>query len=213
MAPLIIQITKPEDAGAAVAQAAQVILSGGLVAVPTESFYGLAADAMNPSALKRLLKVKRIIAPHPILTLIPSVKILGRYTRRVPPLAEILMQAFWPGGLTLVLEASEDVPSLLTAGTGRIGVRLSSHPLAAGLAQAAGVPITGTSANVTGEPPCISADDVVAFLGEEMDLVLDGGKTEGGKGSTVLDVAADPPKMLREGMIGRDQLRRFLPGL
>jgi len=213
MPPTILQVSETEDVEALLARAARVVLSGGVVAVPTESFYGLAVNAMDGQALEQLLKVKKIRDQHPILTLIPSKEVLERYVLRVSHVAEVLMQAFWPGGLTLVLEASDELPSLLTAGTRKIGVRLSSHPLATGLARAAGMPITGTSANVTGEPPCLRAEEVLEFLGGGVDLILDGGGTEGGKGSTVLDVTVHPPLILREGIIGRDQLLPFIPGL
>jgi L-threonylcarbamoyladenylate synthase len=213
MPPLIIRIEETGEAEPALARAAEVILSGGLVAVPTESFYGLAANALDEAAVQRLLLVKQIRENHPILTLIPSREALPPYVRSIPPLAETLMRVFWPGGLTLVLHASAVVPSVLTAGTGKIGVRLSSHPTAVGLARRVGLPITGTSANVTGSPPCVRAEDVLASLGEEVDLILDAGRTGGGKGSTVLDITVDPPRILREGMVSVDQLRPFLPGL
>lgn len=213
MPPLIIRIDPSEDAEAALTRAAEVILSGGIVAVPTESFYGLAVNALDKAAIRRLLAVKQIREKHPILTLIPSREALPTYVLSIPPPAATLMQAFWPGGLTLVFHASAIVPSLLTAGTGKIGVRLSSHPIAAGVARRVGLPITGTSANVTGEPPCVQAVEVLASLGERVDLILDAGKTEGGKGSTVLDVTTDPPRLVREGMVGRERLTSFVPGI
>jgi L-threonylcarbamoyladenylate synthase len=210
MSPSILRFSETKDVDALLARAVQVILTGGVVAVPTESFYGLAVNALDRQGLQRLLQVKQIRENHPILTLIPCKEILKRFVLRIPPLAEALMQAFWPGGLTLVMEASEEIPPLLTAGTGKIGVRLSSHPLATGLARAVGTPITGTSANVTGKPPCVTAEEVHSSMGEGVDLILDGGRTEGGKGSTVLDVTVDPPRILREGMILRHELARFL---
>ncbi|MEW6668982.1 MAG: L-threonylcarbamoyladenylate synthase [Thermodesulfobacteriota bacterium] len=211
--PLVISVERAENAGAAITRAAEVILSGGIVAVPTESFYGLAVNALDEAAVRRLLAVKRIRENHPILTLIPSRDALRKYVLSIPPVADLLMNAFWPGGLTLVFHASAFIPPLLTAGTGKIGVRLSSHPLAAGLARMVGLPITGTSANLTGKPACVSAGEVFTSLGEGVDLILDGGKTEGGKGSTLLDITVDPPRILREGMVGLDQLEKFVPGI
>ena len=116
----------------------------------------------------------------------------------------------WPGGLTLVFEAGPRTPGSLTAGTGKIGVRLSSHPIATGLAQSAGLPITGTSANVSGEPACIKAEEVSRSLGRTVDLILDGGETEGGKGSTILDITVKPPRVLREGMVSREDLKTLI---
>jgi L-threonylcarbamoyladenylate synthase len=194
-------------------EAAAVVLAGGVVAVPTESFYGLAASALNLEALERLFKLKKRREDHPVLILIHSAEVLGKYVARIPPVAHKLIKTFWPGGLTMVFEAGPILPPLLTGGTGKIGVRLSSHHAATELAKAAGVAITGTSANVAGEPPCRSPEEVLKVLGSEVDLILDGGNTAGGKGSTVLDVTAAPPVILREGMVSRGLLEPFFPSI
>jgi L-threonylcarbamoyladenylate synthase len=209
----IIDVTNPDAVAAGLAKAAEVILSGGVVAIPTESFYGLAVNAMDEEAIRRLLSVKRIRESHPILILILTMGTVERLVQGVPPLARRLIDEFWPGGLTLVFHAGERISSLLTGGTGKIGIRLSSHPIASGLAQKAGLPITGTSANPTGEPPCTRAEEVSQALGAEVDVILDGGATEGAVGSTVLDVTVDPPRILREGMVGRARLRPLVGGL
>ena len=120
------------------------------------------------------------------------------------------MDAFWPGGLTLVFEAGPNVSPLLTAGTHKIGIRYSSHPVAVALCRALGSAITGTSANLSGKPACSSAEAVLKAFGHRIDLILDGGKTEGRIGSTVLDVTEDPPKILREGMVSRKRLEKFI---
>jgi L-threonylcarbamoyladenylate synthase len=135
---------------------------------------------------------------------------LDRYVARVPETANKLIDHFWPGGLTLVFEAGPDTPPSLTGGTGRIGVRISSHPIATGLSLNAGLPITGTSANVSGEPAPTRAEQVVDSLRNTVDLILDGGETQGGKGSTILDMTVDPPRILREGMVERDDLEKFM---
>lgn len=210
MSPPAITIDAEKETDMALARAAELVLSGGVVAIPTESFYGLAVNALDERAIRRLLTIKRRREDHPILILIPSVGDLNRYVARVSPLALGLINRFWPGGLTLVFEAGTEISPLLTSGTGKIGIRLSSHPMATGLAKAVGLPITGTSANLTGEPACVSAGEVLHALGQEVDLILDGGKTAGGMGSTILDVTVDPPKILREGMVGRDRLKAFM---
>jgi L-threonylcarbamoyladenylate synthase len=125
----------------------------------------------------------------------------------IPHIAWTLMDAFWPGGLTLVFKAGSGVSPLLTGGGDKIGIRLSSHPIPTELAHAAGIPITGTSANLSGQTPHTEAKDVLLSLGQEIDLLLDGGKTAGGKGSTVLDVTVDPPRVLREGMVSSQKIR------
>jgi L-threonylcarbamoyladenylate synthase len=191
----------PDCPGDAFQKAVEVLKAGGLVAFPTESFYGLAVNIMDPAAIQRLFEVKGRGPDQPILLLLGSLSDLEQYAAQVPPSARPLIRRFWPGGLTLIFEAARDLSPLLTAGTGKIGLRLSSHPLATGLAQAFGKPITGTSANLSGMPALSSAQAVLDSLGDQVDLVLDGGQTSGGLGSTILDMTADPPRILREGLI------------
>jgi len=187
-------------------QAKRVLIRGGLTACPTESFYALAVDARSEAAVRRLFSVKNRDAGRPVLILIPSLESLNDWVRRVPSRASVLIERFWPGGLTLIFEASGRIAPLLTGGTGTIGVRLSSHPIPTALARAVGGPITGTSANPSGRPPCTCAEEVMAYFGERIDLIINGGPTEGGAGSTVLDVTMDPPRIVRHGMIGRKAL-------
>ena len=196
----------------AIQEAAQVIHAGGIVAVPTESFYGLAVHALNEKAIERLFAVKRRRGDNPVLILIPSKQSLSRYVTEVHEKDWKLIERFWPGGLTMVFFANPILPRSLTAGMGKIGVRLSSHPVPTGLARAVGAPVTGTSANRSGQPGCSTAEEVMEAVGEDVDLILDGGRTQGGKGSTVLDVTLDPPRILRQGMVSRDELSPFLHG-
>lgn len=207
---LILDIKQGRGLERGLAQAAEILISGGAVAFPTESFYGLGVNVSDEGAIHRLFDIKKRREDHPVLILIPSREALVQYVTRVPDTAERLMDQFWPGGLTIVLEAGSGVSHLLTADTGKIGVRLSSHPVATGLALAAGLAITGTSANVSGEPPCTDAAGVLKSIGRSVDLILDAGKTMGGKGSTVLDMTVDPPLIVREGMVGRDRLEAFI---
>ena len=194
-------------------EAAKILKSGGLVAYPTESFYGLAADAANETAILRLFHVKKRQAREPVLILIPSIESLKRYAVYVPETADRLMEAFWPGGLTLVFEAAKGVSSLLTAGTGKIGVRLSSHPVAMALVRAMGAAITGTSANISGASPCKTPNGVTRALGKGVDKTLDGGETPGQRPSTVLDMTTLPHSVLREGMISREALSPYCESL
>jgi L-threonylcarbamoyladenylate synthase len=187
-----------------------VILSGGVVAVPTESFYGLAVHALNEKAIERLFAVKKRREDNPLLILIASTETLDACATRVSTRARKLIARFWPGGLTMVFFAKPHLPSSLTAGTGKIGIRLSSHPVPRELARAVGAPITGTSANRSGKPGCSTAEEVMQTVGEDIDLILDGGRTSGGKGSTVLDVTVDPAVVLREGLVSREELKPFL---
>jgi L-threonylcarbamoyladenylate synthase len=193
-----------------VEQAAEILKSGGLVAFPTESFYGLAADAANEAAIEKLFFVKRRKPGNPVLLLIPAIEQVTRYAAHVSKTAKKIMNAFWPGGLTLVFQAQENVSALLTAETGKIGIRVSSHPLARSLPQTLGGAITGTSANISGTPPCRRADEVLTALGAGVDKILDGGETAGQKPSTVLDVTVWPHAILREGLISKELLQPYL---
>ena len=191
-------------------KAAQIILRGGIIAFPTETFYGLAADALNEAALKKIFRVKKREEGKPLLLLIADKSWLKALVQNISPLAERLMDRFWPGPLTLVFNASPQLSPLLTANTGKIGVRLSLHPVNQALVQAVGRAITGTSANLSGQPGTLTAREVFQSLGESLDAVLDGGKTAGGPGSTILDVSDPSPQIIREGMISRNELSPLL---
>ena len=206
----ILKTDTRKNLQSAIQDAAEVILAGGVVAVPTESFYGLAVHALNEKAIERLFAVKGRREDNPLLILIASRESLDSYVTEVPDRARKLMQRFWPGGLTMVFSANPMLPQSLTSGTGKIGVRLSSHPVPRALAEAVGVPVTGTSANRSGQANCLTAEEVMEALGGEIDLILNGGKTPGGKGSTVLDVTVHPPIVLREGIVSREELKQFL---
>ena len=207
---LVIRTDTQEDLNKGLNRARQILLSGGIVAFPTESFYGLAVNASDEEAISRLFKIKKRRDNSPVLVLIPSLEYLEGYVADVPEIALRLVERFWPGGLTLLFKATPDIPRLLTAGTGKIGVRISSHPIAAALAKAVGSPITGTSANISGQAGCVTAEEVCSSLGRAVDLILDGGRTGGGKGSTILDVTVNPPEILREGMVGREELQNII---
>ena len=207
---MLIKVDTEDNLKIGLKKAADSILSGGVVAIPTESFYGLAVNATNTRAIQRLLDVKQRGRNQPILILIPSVEQLDQYVVLIPEIARPLMDEFWPGGLTLIFEAKSNLPQELTAGTGKIGIRLSSHPVATALAQAVGSPITATSANISGQPASSSAKEVFKHLGQKVDLILDGGETAGSKGSTVLDVTMDPPVVVREGMVSWEKIEACL---
>jgi L-threonylcarbamoyladenylate synthase len=206
----LVRLDTGESLKKGLERAVKCLLSGGVVAFPTESFYGLAVDSTNETAIKRLFSVKRRRPNIPILILISSVGMLNRLVKRLPSVADRLIEQFWPGPLTLVFEAGPRVSPLLTAGTGKIGVRLSSHPIATALTKGLGAPITGTSANISGRAACKNAREIVSTFGGNVDLILDGGKSKGETASTVLDITVHPPEILREGMIQRSRLKTFL---
>ncbi len=198
---IFIKSESGPDLDAALKRAKQVLLSGGTVAFPTESFYGLAVNTRDDKAINRLYSIKKRQKDQPILILIPDRESLSRYVKDISETAVRIMDTYWPGGVTLVFRANNSVSSLLTAGTGKIAVRLSGHKVATGLARAVGCPVTGTSANRSGQPACVSAKEVYDSIGNELDLILDCGETKGGRGSTILDITTDPPQLIREGMV------------
>jgi L-threonylcarbamoyladenylate synthase len=189
---------------------ARIILQGGVIAFPTETFYGLGADALDEKAVKRIFQVKGREEEKPLLLLVAERSQLSRLVQEEPPPAERLMEKFWPGPLTLVFKASSQISPLLTANTGKIGIRVSSHPVARALVQAVGRPITGTSANLSGQPSISTAPEVFRSLSETLEAILDGGRTAGGPGSTVLDISGPFPQVIREGAITREELAPFL---
>jgi L-threonylcarbamoyladenylate synthase len=206
MAAAPIRLLSP----AALAEAARIISRGGLVAFPTETYYGLAVDPFSEAALAGLFAVKSRPAAKPILTLIESRAQLTRLTTEIPAVYPVLMDHFWPGPLTLLFRARPELPHLLTGGTGTIGVRISSLPVARRLAAASGGIITATSANLSGRPPAATAAEAATQLGPGLDLILDGGPTAGGCPSTLLTVENGKPLLLREGMVAAADIRRLL---
>jgi len=180
--------------------AAARVQAGGLVAFPTESFYGLGADALDPAAVARVFEVKGRPDDKPLLVLVDSVEMAAELAA-IPDGARALMARHWPGALTLVLRASARVPAGLTGGTGTVGVRLPGHAVARALVVAAARPITAPSANPSAAPPPRTAADVRGYFDGRVELILDGGTTPGGVGSTVADCTVWPPRILRQGPV------------
>ena len=197
----VVAVDPRAPAAAAVEAAAAVLRADGLVAFPTETFYGLGAAALRPAAVRRIFDVKGRPEGKPLLVLVDSIAMVERLTTDVPPRARALMDRYWPGALTLVLRARADVPFEITAGSGTIGVRLSAHAVARALVTALGGPVTAPSANLSGRPAPTTAAEAVAAFGDALPLVLDGGATPGGRPSTVLDVTVDPPRVIRAGAV------------
>jgi L-threonylcarbamoyladenylate synthase len=182
-------------------QAAQILRAGGLVAFPTETFYGLGAAGLDAAAARRVFAVKGRPASMPLLLLVDSRAMVAAIAADVPVAAGELMQRHWPGALTLVVRAGDRVPADVTAGTGTVGVRVPAHAVARALVRALGEPVTAPSANRTGSAPPVTAADVLAQLDGAIDLVIDAGPTPGGAPSTVLDVTVAPPRIIRQGAV------------
>jgi len=205
-----INSQKPE--AGIIKEAAGVIKRGGVIVFPTRCLYGLGADAMNPVAVARVIAIKQRPANNPILLLIHSIKQLELLVEKIPPAAGAIMEAFWPGRVTLVFDARDTLPGLLTAQTGKIGVRLPGHPVAAAILRQVKGPVTGTSANLSGRPGCNRLPDMGCQITGQVDLVLDADTLQGGIGSTVVDVTEEPPRILREGQVTARQIMRSLNG-
>lgn len=182
----------------------RILGESGLIALPTESFYGLAVAPSDEQALARLWQVKGRSGGKPILLLIGDESQLGAFVRRIPPAATVLMNAFWPGPLTIVFPAAVGLSDAVTAGAGSVGIRLSAWQPLRDLLRRVG-PVTGTSANREGMPPSTTAEEVQQYLGDALDLIVDAGPTPGGRPSTVIDVQG-PIRILRDGAIDRDAI-------
>jgi L-threonylcarbamoyladenylate synthase len=190
----------------AMARAAAVLRGGGLVAFPTETVYGLGANALDPEAVAAVFRAKGRPAHNPLIVHVAEAAAARRVAADWPEEAARLARQFWPGPLTLVLPRRDGVPDGVTAGGPTVAVRVPAHPVALALLRAAGLPVAAPSANRSGQLSPTRAEHVLRGLGGHIDLVLDGGPTPGGIESTVLDVTCHPPRLLRPGLVGRAAL-------
>ena len=191
-------------------EAVGALRRGALVGFPTETFYGLGANAMDQEAVARVFRVKGRAGSKPLLILVDSARMAESLALELSDDARTLMATHWPGPLTLVLRAAPELPALLGAGTGTVGMRVPGHPVALALVRAAGFPVTAPSANPSGAEPPTQAEEVRRFFDGKIELILDGGPTAGGRPSTVLDLSVSPPRLIRPGAV---QLPDFLTGV
>ncbi len=182
-------------------QAADILRNGGLVAFPTETYYGLAVDPRQSRALERLFQVKRRRKQLPILVLVSETNQIPLLVRDVPLIFQRLIKRFWPGPLTLVCPARSALSPLLTGNTGTVGLRQSPNETANQLIRTFGNPITATSANISGFAAAVTADGVARIFFDAIDLILDGGTTPGGRASTLVGIQGSSLHCLREGTI------------
>ena len=206
----IIRIDPQQSSPQSLISAVEILRAGGVVVYPTETFYGLGVDALNQKAIKKIFAIKKRSLSQPLLILIPDQDYLPRYVADVPANAHRLMEHFWPGPLTMVFFASPQLPSILTAGTKKIAIRISPHPIARALTSAFAGPLTSTSANISGEQSPATAKEVFSHLGGMIDLIIDGGKTPGQMPSTIVDVTFSPPQLVREGVVPFSEILTFL---
>jgi L-threonylcarbamoyladenylate synthase len=187
--------------------AVRAIQDGGVVAMPTDTLYGLAADPFRAEAVARVFAVKGRSAGQALPLVAADFDQVSAWIGVLPPLAAHLASRFWPGPLTLLLVAPETIPSALSAGTGRVGVRVPSHAVARTLCHLCGHPLTATSANPSGAPPSADPDEIARTLGGRIDVLVDAGRAPGGPASTIVDVTGETPLLVRPGAIAWDLIR------
>ena len=190
--------------------AAEVLRRGGLVAFPTETVYGLGANALDSKAVKKIFEVKGRPTDNPLIVHVASKAEVYKLASEVPKEAEKLMNAFWPGPLTLILKKSEIVPNTTTGGLDTVAIRMPAHKIALTLIKESKVPVAAPSANLSGKPSPTSGEHVIRDLYGKIDVIIDAGETQIGLESTVLDLTVDPPTILRPGGITLEDLERLL---
>jgi L-threonylcarbamoyladenylate synthase len=203
----VLQVDPKNVQPEVIQQACQALRRGSLVAFPTDTLYALGANALDPSAIDRVLTVKGRHHGKPLSVLVPSVEAAADLTADLPDVVRSLMQAFWPGALTVVVKASPKIPSILRGGAGTVGLRMPAGSVAKALLVAFAGPIIGTSANKSGGADPSDARTVQKAIGGQIDLILDGGRMVLGVPSTVIDCTTQPARILREGAIPRSTLQ------
>jgi L-threonylcarbamoyladenylate synthase len=198
-----------EKTNSPISQAAGLIRSGKLVAFPTETVYGLGANALDAEAVRRIFEAKGRPSTSPLIVHVDSIDMARRLALEWPAEADMLARKWWPGPLTMVLRKRPEVPDIVTAGLDTVGLRMPRHPVALDLIRAAGVPIAAPSANRFTELSPTTADHVRRSLGDRVDCILDGGPTEVGIESTVISLAATPV-LLRPGMVAREEIEALI---
>ncbi len=209
----VISVDPTEPAPDLIARAAAVLCRGGLVAFPTETVYGLGANALDAAAVAGIFSAKGRPATNPLIVHVPDRAAAARVVAAWPEVAERLARRFWPGPLTLVLPKREGVPAAVTAGGPTVAVRVPAHPVALALLRAAGVPVAAPSANASTRLSPTQARHVLRSLGGKIELVLDAGPTPGGIESTVVDLTVSPPRVLRPGLVASAEIGSVIGAL
>jgi len=203
----------PADLPSALPEAIELLKGGSLVAFPTDTVYGVAAHAFLPQAVARLYAAKERPRERAIPLLLSKEEDLPLVARDIPPIAWPLIERFWPGGLTLILFRKATVPEIVCAGGETVALRVPDHRLALAIIEGTGAPLATTSANLSGRPEPVTADQVCQQLGAHIDLILDGGPSRGGISSTLVDLPLSPPAVLRKGAIAVERLAELIPNL
>jgi L-threonylcarbamoyladenylate synthase len=199
---LSIHPEKPEPEK--IAEAVDLLKKGAICAYPTETFYGLGVDVNNEQAIKHLFDIKRRDYGNPISVIVSDRDMLVSIVKDIPEKALALMDVFWPGPLTILFQTNNKISRRLTTNTGKIGIRVSSNPVATALVKALGSPLTTTSANLSGFPPSLNLRHLKSYFGNKVDLIIDSGELPPSQGSTVVDVTEEKLAVIREGIIKAD---------
>jgi L-threonylcarbamoyladenylate synthase len=194
----------------AIEEAATWIRNGGVVAIPTDTLYGLAADPFSAGAIARVFAVKGRDAERALPLIAADAAQVATHLGRVPPAGQRLAERYWPGPLTLLVPAPRAIVKDVHGGTGKVGVRVPRDAVACAICRAVGAPITATSANLSGAPATADPDEVERTLGRRIDLLIDTGRTPGGPPSTIVDAAVTPPALVRAGAIEWDEIQAWL---
>jgi len=190
--------------------AAEIIRRGGLAVVPTETVYGLAGNGLDAAVVEKLYEAKGRPANKPISLFVSDMRDAERFCRDIPAAAYALAEKFWPGPLTMVLRRRENVPDILTSGGDTVGVRCPDSALTLALLRECGVPLTGTSANLSGKPNAVTFGEALACFDGAVECAVDGGDCPGGVPSTVIDMTAEPPRILRPGGLPREEIEAVI---
>lgn len=206
----IVKIYNAERDYKKIELAAKIIKDGGIVALPTETVYGIAANALDENAAAKIFKAKGRPADNPLIVHVESLEQVYDLVSDFPDDAHLLARKFWPGPLTIVLPKSNKIPGIVSAGLSTVAIRMPSNPVISAVIRASGLPLAAPSANLSGKPSPTSAAHCIADLSGKVDLIIDGGACDVGVESTVITLASDPPRLLRPGMVTLEQLRAAL---
>jgi L-threonylcarbamoyladenylate synthase len=196
-----------------VEQATTILKQGGIVACPTDTVYGVVAAINIEPAVERIYRIKGRPRSQALPILLADKSQMADVAKIVPLLAWRLADKFWPGALTMVLLKSESVSDIVTGGGKTVAVRMANHPMPIAIIRGLGVPIVGTSANLSGKPSALTAEEVRTQIGDRVDMIIDGGRCPGGIESTIVDLSGEEPRIIRQGPISFEELKEVCPSL
>jgi L-threonylcarbamoyladenylate synthase len=207
--PIVVYVNPDKPDYTILERIGEKVRAGALVVYPTDTVYGIGTTPFDVDAVRRVFEAKKRPLGKPVPVLVSGIDVARRLVD-VTYDAEKLMRRFWPGGLTIVLRAKPDVPSIVHGGTGKVGVRMPNHKVALILIEKSGGALVGTSANIHRQPPPKTAEEAIEQLGDHVDYVIDSGLAPGGKPSTVIDLTMSPPRIVRRGPVTREDIESVL---